>query len=66
MYPSAIVEGLDLSPIQPNWVPPNVKFTVDDVEDEFVYPPNHFDLIHTRHLMPHIKNVQALMNRCYT
>lgn len=24
-YPSAEVLGLDLSPIQPTWVPPNVK-----------------------------------------
>jgi hypothetical protein len=24
-YPSAEITGLDLSPIQPTWVPPNVK-----------------------------------------
>lgn len=28
--PSAEVIGTDVSPIQPNWVPPNVKFELDD------------------------------------
>lgn len=47
-YPDAEVIGVDLSPIQPNWVPPNVKFEVDDVEDDWTWPPNHFDLIFSK------------------
>ncbi|KAK1540916.1 methyltransferase domain-containing protein [Colletotrichum paranaense] len=31
-FPNAEVTGIDLSPIQPSWVPPNVNFEVDDVE----------------------------------
>lgn len=31
-YPAANILGMDLSPIQPEWVPPNVQFVVDDVE----------------------------------
>lgn len=31
-HPSSTLVGNDLSPIQPDWVPPNVKFVVDDVE----------------------------------
>ncbi|KAI3528301.1 methyltransferase [Colletotrichum filicis] len=31
-FPNAEVTGIDLSPIQPSWVPPNVKVEVDDVE----------------------------------
>jgi hypothetical protein len=31
-FESANILGVDLSPIQPEWVPPNVKFMVDDVE----------------------------------
>ena len=27
-YPSAVVIGIDLSPIQPSWVPTNCKFLV--------------------------------------
>lgn len=49
-YPSAEVIGSDLSPIQPTFVPPNLKFEVDDVEEPWVYPENHFDLIHVRAL----------------
>jgi ubiquinone/menaquinone biosynthesis C-methylase UbiE len=29
-YPTAYVEGIDLSPIQPEIVPPNVQFFVQD------------------------------------
>jgi ribosomal protein L11 methylase PrmA len=29
-YPSAIVVGIDLSPVQATWVPPNVKFEVSN------------------------------------
>ncbi|KAK7443418.1 UMTA protein [Colletotrichum acutatum] len=31
-FPSAQVTGVDISPIQPGWVPPNCKFQVDDIE----------------------------------
>jgi hypothetical protein len=31
-FPAANILGVDLSPIQPEWVPPNVRFMVDDVE----------------------------------
>ncbi|KAI9737611.1 MAG: hypothetical protein M1818_005615 [Claussenomyces sp. TS43310] len=49
-YPSAIVTGTDLSPIQPLWVPPNVAFRLHDC---LHYPwdfYNQFDLIHTQML----------------
>lgn len=36
-FPSAVVVGTDLSPIQPQWVPPNCKFEVDDAELDFTY-----------------------------
>jgi SAM-dependent methyltransferase len=59
-YPMAEVIGTDLSPIQPSWIPPNVKFIVDDLEDEWVVGGN-FDLIHTRHLLPVLRNVDRLI-----
>lgn len=49
-YPSAEVIGSDLSPIQPHFVPPNLKFEVDDVEEPWLHPENHFDLVHVRAL----------------
>lgn len=47
-YPGAEVLGIDLSPIQPSWVPPNVKFEIDDLEDDWTWPSDHFDLVHTK------------------
>ncbi|KAL1302417.1 hypothetical protein AAFC00_002811 [Neodothiora populina] len=55
-YPSADVIGVDLSPHQPDWVPPNCRFVVDDIEVEWLHPENHFDLIHARHMAIAIKD----------
>ncbi|PYH99943.1 methyltransferase family protein [Aspergillus ellipticus CBS 707.79] len=49
-YPSAQVIGTDLSPIQPGFVPPNLQFEIDDATEEWVFPENHFDLVHVRAL----------------
>lgn len=62
-YPSAEVIGIDLSPIQPPWVPPNLRFVVDDLEDEWLYPQNHFDYVHIRHTLHSVKNPVKLMER---
>ncbi|OTB08522.1 hypothetical protein M426DRAFT_317146 [Hypoxylon sp. CI-4A] len=50
MYPGAEVTGTDLSPIQPAWAPPNVRFEIDDCLLEWTWPKNHFDFIHIRAL----------------
>ncbi|ORY58896.1 S-adenosyl-L-methionine-dependent methyltransferase [Pseudomassariella vexata] len=47
LHPSAHVIGTDLSPIQPDFVPVNCHFEIDDAEDQWVYPQK-FDLIHFR------------------
>lgn len=47
-WPAAEVVGLDLSPIQPNWVPPNLKFEVADADEPWGFGPNRFSLVHTR------------------
>ncbi|KAL2812110.1 S-adenosyl-L-methionine-dependent methyltransferase [Aspergillus granulosus] len=49
-YPSAEVIGTDLSPIQPSFVPPNLRFEIDDATDVWTYPSNNFDLVHVRSL----------------
>ena len=46
-YPSARVLGTDLSPIQPEYVPPNCSFEVDDAEDEWLFS-QRFDYVHLR------------------
>ncbi|KAL1865934.1 hypothetical protein VTK73DRAFT_4996 [Phialemonium thermophilum] len=47
-HPSAEVIGVDLSPIQPNFVPPNCRFEVDDINKDWTYPENKFDFVHVR------------------
>lgn len=46
-YPSARVTGVDLSPIQPEEVPPNCSFIIDDAEAEWIYA-DKFDFIMSR------------------
>jgi SAM-dependent methyltransferase len=46
-YPSAVVVGVDLSPIQPEWVPPNCEFQVDDMNEVWTFKEG-FDFIHCR------------------
>ncbi|RMI96584.1 hypothetical protein CDV36_016324 [Fusarium kuroshium] len=64
-HPSATVVGNDLSPIQPDWVPPNVKFVVDDVEMDWV-EPIQYDYIHCRYMAGSIKDWPKLFKQTYT
>ncbi|KAJ3539424.1 hypothetical protein NM208_g5498 [Fusarium decemcellulare] len=63
-HPSATVVGNDLSPIQPDWVPPNVKFVVDDVEMDWVEPVQ-YDFIHCRYMAGSIKDWPRLFKQAY-
>ncbi|KAI0023897.1 S-adenosyl-L-methionine-dependent methyltransferase [Xylariomycetidae sp. FL0641] len=54
-YPSAEVLGIDLSPIQPYWVPANCKFLLDDVEDSWENGPD-WDFAHMRNMIPILKD----------
>ncbi|EXJ69618.1 uncharacterized protein A1O5_07654 [Cladophialophora psammophila CBS 110553] len=50
-HPEAIVTGVDLSPIQPSIGPPNVRWEIDDVEDDWTWPLDHFDLIYSQFML---------------
>ncbi|KAI5843100.1 S-adenosyl-L-methionine-dependent methyltransferase [Morchella snyderi] len=65
LHPSAKVTGIDLSPIQPKWVPPNCTFEVDDAEMPWTYPADHFDLIHSRNLMQSIRSWPKYLEEMY-
>ena len=56
--------GTDLSPIQPSWVPPNLKFVIDDAEDDWV-GSSEFDFIHLRTLSGSIKDIPRLLQQAY-
>ncbi|KAM4062786.1 methyltransferase [Hirsutella rhossiliensis] len=66
-YPKSRFHGMDLSPIQPDWVPENVEFFVDDIEHEngWTYAENSFDYIHVRHTIHSIKDRPQMWKRIY-
>ncbi|EXM12938.1 hypothetical protein V3481_007089 [Fusarium oxysporum f. sp. vasinfectum] len=49
-HPDADVIGIDISPIMPNSVPPNLKFQIDDCGREWTFKECSFDYIHARDL----------------
>lgn len=63
-HPESDVLGTDLSPIQPEYVPPNCRFEVDDAEDEWVFSEK-FDFIHSRHMTGSISDFPAMFAMCY-
>ncbi|PGH00883.1 hypothetical protein GX51_05547 [Blastomyces parvus] len=65
LFPSAEVIGNDLSPIQPKLVAPNVKFIIDDVEDEWGYENDPFDFVHARYLTGGVKNMPRLLEQTF-
>jgi hypothetical protein len=67
MYPNTEFHGMDLSPIQPDWVPENTLFVVDDIEHEagWTYPENKFDFIHIRHTTYSIRNRPQMWERIF-
>ncbi|TQN71103.1 Secondary metabolism regulator laeA [Colletotrichum shisoi] len=64
-YPEAEVTGIDLSPIQPAYVPVNVSFIIDDAEAEWLYPDNSIDYVHIRHMGPAVKNWTKLFTQAF-
>ncbi|EEH06366.1 methyltransferase [Histoplasma capsulatum var. duboisii H88] len=64
-FPSSQAIGVDLSPIQPTWVSPNVKFYVDDIETEWGYSREEaFDIIHARQIGGSIGDWGKLLSQC--
>ncbi|KZL71161.1 methyltransferase domain-containing protein (UMTA) [Colletotrichum tofieldiae] len=63
-HPEAEVLGVDLSPIQPRDVPPNVRFEVDDVEEEWLYS-QPFDYIHLRFMNGSLADWKKIITKAY-
>ncbi|PMD32988.1 S-adenosyl-L-methionine-dependent methyltransferase, partial [Hyaloscypha variabilis F] len=59
-YESAQITGVDLSPIQPTWVPPNVMFEIDDVTKPWLRTRGSMDFIHIRNMVGSIRDWKAL------
>ncbi|KAI9720896.1 MAG: hypothetical protein M1812_002735 [Candelaria pacifica] len=64
-YPSAEVVGTDLSPVQSDWVPPNLTFEIDDAEQPWLHKPDSYDLINVRFMFLAIKEFPKLIRNAY-
>ena len=64
LYPQAEVVGNDFSPVQPSFVPRNLKFEVDDIESPWTHR-QPFDYIHSRFLAGAIVDWPQLVRKCY-
>ncbi|KAF4443799.1 hypothetical protein FACUT_1080 [Fusarium acutatum] len=63
-HPEAKVIGVDLSPIQPDFVPPNVEFFIDDIEEPWNFS-EPFDYVHSRMMTFSIKSWPSLASSIY-
>ncbi|KAJ4207056.1 hypothetical protein FSOLCH5_008751 [Fusarium solani] len=63
-HPDATVIGVDLSPIQPSFVPPNVQFEIDDIDEEWTYS-EPFDYIHSRFMNFSVQNWQSYLEKIF-
>ncbi|KAF4903860.1 Secondary metabolism regulator LAE1, partial [Colletotrichum viniferum] len=64
--PAALVYGTDISAVQPEFVPPNCRFEIDDVQLDWLWGPNHFDVIHARCLYGGIDDWQHMYDQAFT
>ncbi|RSL71566.1 hypothetical protein CEP54_001346 [Fusarium duplospermum] len=64
-FPETEVIGTDVSPIQPSWVPPNLRFEIDDCTQEWTFAPNSLDYIHMRWLVGSIVDWPQLFKEAY-
>ncbi|TPX18336.1 uncharacterized protein E0L32_011747 [Thyridium curvatum] len=64
-HPNCEVIGTDLSPTQPTWIPPNLKFEIDDCTQEWTFAENSFDYIHIRWLFGSIADWTHLFQQAY-
>jgi hypothetical protein len=58
------VLGVDLAPIQPEFVPTNCKFEIDDIDYDFTYR-RPFDFIHCPYMAYVVKDWPRLISQVY-
>ena len=62
-HPHAVVRGIDLSPIQPNWIPPNCEFVLDDFNTP--WEDKEYDFIFGRMLIGSIVDSRQFLENAY-
>ncbi|KAL1854552.1 hypothetical protein Plec18170_004642 [Paecilomyces lecythidis] len=64
-HPNSEILGIDLSPIQPSWGPPNCRFIVEDVELDWSYGGQKFDFIHSRGMIACIMDYNRMYRQAF-
>ncbi|KAK3357809.1 S-adenosyl-L-methionine-dependent methyltransferase [Lasiosphaeria hispida] len=65
-FPECAVTGTDVSPIQPTWIPPNLKFSeIDDCTQEWTFGADKFDFVHIRYLLGCIPDWTHLFKQAF-
>ncbi|KAG6101978.1 hypothetical protein E4U31_003494 [Claviceps sp. LM219 group G6] len=62
-YPSATVRGIDIASIQPEMVPPNVSFLVNDCEQEWT--ERYVDLVHFRFMIIMLRDTSKVLGHAF-
>ncbi|KAF3798890.1 putative methyltransferase tdiE [Colletotrichum gloeosporioides] len=63
-HTDAEVIGVDLSPSQPQFVPSNVRFEIDDIEEPWTFN-EPFDYIHSRMMKGSIRDWKKFIQSCF-
>ncbi|KAK2051771.1 S-adenosyl-L-methionine-dependent methyltransferase [Colletotrichum caudatum] len=63
--PQSVVIGIDMSPIQPEHVPPNVYFQIDDLNESWTFDDNSLDYVHMRFLTGSVRDWTFTMKEAY-
>ncbi|KAM3472651.1 hypothetical protein MY8738_008765 [Beauveria namnaoensis] len=64
-FPSAVVVGVDKAPTQPDFVPPNCSFEIDDIEEDWTWKEEIADFIFARDLILSIRDFPRLIEQSY-
>ncbi|KAL6406919.1 hypothetical protein AUP68_09735 [Ilyonectria robusta] len=63
-HPETEVIGVDLSPTQPEFIPPNLRFEIDDIDEDWTYS-QPFDYIHSRMMNVSVKNWPEYLRKIF-
>lgn len=64
-HPDTEVVGIDITPTQSSWVPPNVRFEIEDAQLDWTFKPETFDFIHLRYMHGSFTDWDKLFEEMY-
>ncbi|KAF4998602.1 hypothetical protein FGRMN_2928 [Fusarium graminum] len=65
-HPGVEVVGTEISPIQPSWVPSNLRLEIEDCNDSWTFRPHSFDFVHLRFMLGSITDWTATFREAFT